>query len=170
VKATGLSHANIRLQYYEDYFNYKQLLSFFNVLLTQFDSVSLYLINKITMLQRFQSIILGLIIVFLFIGYFVIANAKPFLFISMISIALLSIVTLLSFKKRKRQIALCKIGIVLCLLISVGLILWPGNFLQHQQKISFENYLFLGIVFLFLLAAYFIKKDDNLVKGADRLR
>ncbi len=99
-----------------------------------------------------------------------IANAKPFLFISMISIALLSIVTLLSFKKRKRQIALCKIGIVLCLLISVGLILWPGNFLQHQQKISFENYLFLVIVFLFLLAAYFIKKDDNLVKGADRLR
>ena len=51
-----------------------------------------------------------------------------------------------------------------------NLILWPGNFLQHQQKISFENYLFLVIVFLFLLAAYFIKKDDNLVKGADRLR
>jgi peptidoglycan/LPS O-acetylase OafA/YrhL len=87
---------------------------------------------------------------------------------------ILSLVTLFSFKKRKNQVILTWLNILVCVLLLGWLF-----YLIHQNKIPEtlnDGYYWVGafiplvdIVLLFL-AKRGIRKDEKLVKSLDRLR
>lgn len=143
------------------------------------------------MIQRIQSIFLLdvviVLVVLMFLPVYEITLATsvdamvsgyllfiPLLLIPMAAVSLLAVVALFSYKNRPRQIKMCKIGMVISVLISVNAIIFPQFFVhgvkQEYLQIANGAYLLpLNIVF-FAFAAYFIRKDENLVKAADRLR
>lgn len=80
--------------------------------------------------------------------------------------AALSIFAIFQFKNRKRQQLLASLS-RLMITISFFLII----FLHSEDKVFGLGIMFLILPFIFLIAAnIFIKKDDNLVKSADRIR
>lgn len=84
-------------------------------------------------------------------------------------LALLLLVCLVFFKRRLRQLFLCRLCMGF-LFIVIGLQLYPLTF----EKFSFERDLLLGtdlVSFLFIYLAYrAIKKDETLVRSIDRIR
>ena len=84
----------------------------------------------------------------------------------------LSLVALLSYKKRQNQFVMNRLNIILNLIL-LGLFVYRTLNLSGEAKVS-ENGIgiFLPIVAIFLLALAnnAIKKDENLVKSVDRLR
>jgi len=96
--------------------------------------------------------------------------------IATIILALLPLVTILSFKNRKKQINLILITLVLLLLFALWLFLTAANAVEAvNQTIALENIgigallLPLYAIFLFL-AMNGIRKDNKLIRSADRLR
>jgi hypothetical protein len=87
---------------------------------------------------------------------------------------LLSLVTIFLYKKRKQQISLTWLNILLC----IGLLFW----LYAGLKSFWDNYpdngghIWIGLflpaitVFTLLLALRGIRKDEKLIKSLDRLR
>ena len=143
------------------------------------------------MIQRIQSIFLFLIvlvfIVLMFIPVYHITftssiNAQasgnllfiPLLFIPLACISLLALVAIFLYKNRARQMKICRLGLILSLLISVNAIVFPQFFIHgiSRENLQVGNgaYLLPLNIVLFALATYFIKKDEDLVKAADRLR
>ncbi|HET6991791.1 MAG TPA: DUF4293 domain-containing protein [Bacteroidia bacterium] len=143
------------------------------------------------MIQRIQSVFLALVVIvfvsLIFIPVYEVKQASiinaqisgkllfiPLLFIPMACVSLLALIALFLYKNRKRQLTMCRIGLILSLLISVNAIVFPQFFVHgiNRQNLVVGNgaYLLPLNIVLFALAAYFIKKDDNLVKAADRLR
>lgn len=141
------------------------------------------------MIQRIQSVFLFLIdivlVVLLFVPYIytripafaedgwtgiTILDQTPLL-VGQIALCILAAATLALYRKRKLQMTLCTVGVVLSLLFS-GLMATPllvgVDIIEYKAApglyISFAN------ILLFLLARIFIKKDDDMVKSADRLR
>lgn len=86
--------------------------------------------------------------------------------------ALISIITLFSFKKRKRQFVLGRINIILNFVL-VGVFAYWTLKLPGEMDISEKGIGMLlpiiSIVFI-ALANKAIKKDEDLVKSVDRLR
>ena len=90
---------------------------------------------------------------------------------------LVSIITIFLFKKRGYQVKLCMLNFLLILIFMI-LVFWlyPGFILTKQFGEDFQpdyNFsIYVPIVsFIFILLAHkAIRKDDNLVKSADRLR
>lgn len=84
----------------------------------------------------------------------------------------LSLIALLSYKKRQNQFVMNRLNIILNLIL-LGLFVYRTLNLSGEAKVS-ENGIgiFLPIVAIFLLALAnnAIKKDENLVKSVDRLR
>ena len=84
----------------------------------------------------------------------------------------LSLIVLLSYKKRQNQFVMNRLNIILNLIL-LGLFVYRTLNLSGEAKVS-ENGIgiFLPIVAIFLLALAnnAIKKDENLVKSVDRLR
>lgn len=84
----------------------------------------------------------------------------------------LSLMALLSYKKRQNQFVMNRLNIILNLIL-LGLFVYRTLNLSGEAKVS-ENGIgiFLPIVAIFLLALAnnAIKKDENLVKSVDRLR
>ena len=84
----------------------------------------------------------------------------------------LSVIALLSYKKRQNQFVMNRLNIILNLIL-LGLFVYRTLNLSGEAKVS-ENGIgiFLPIVAIFLLALAnnAIKKDENLVKSVDRLR
>ncbi len=70
--------------------------------------------------------------------------------------------------------AMCRIGIVLSLLVTMDAMIFPQFFVHAMNglvlQFAFGSYLLPLNIILFALAARYIKKDDDLVKAADRLR
>ncbi|MCX6311554.1 MAG: DUF4293 family protein [Bacteroidetes bacterium] len=143
------------------------------------------------MIQRKQSIFLALIVlVFILLLFMPIYEIKvtsnidgqlsgkllfiPLLLIPTACISLLALFTIFNYKNRPRQIVLCRIGLILSLLISVNAIVFPQFFIHGMIRDNLQvgngAYLFPVNIVLFAFAAYFIKKDEDLVKAADRLR
>ena len=89
----------------------------------------------------------------------------------LILLIIFSIVTLLSFKKRKTQIKLVYFLITLQLLFMISISIFTYmevdslNFLQNYQTILF----IIGLLLL-LLCLRGIKKDQNLIDSIDRIR
>ena len=143
--------------------------------------VNLFFFNFQYMIQRIQSLYIFLYIVIkCFLLYMSLTFKSLFHFfinkvdlVSSVLILLIifSIVTLLSFKKRKIQIKLMYFLITLQLLfmISISIFIYMEvyslNFLQNYQTIL----CIIGLLLL-LLCLRGIKKDQNLIESIDRIR
>ncbi len=101
------------------------------------------------------------------------AYENSFLLILTVGIGLLLFVTIFLFKNRKLQMRLCRLCILL-IVIMVGLLFFTSDTLTHglDEKVTFKPGVYFPLIqlaFVFL-ANRSIKKDDDLVKSADRLR
>lgn len=129
------------------------------------------------MLQRIQSIWILLAVlaaVFLFItgqdvimfdGVNVTTFACPIL-------VLLGLLSIFSFKNRKRQILLNTISMIINALLIGVLVYWLQNLsggIDFPEKGIEPIFPFLGLICLFI-ANFFIRRDERLVKSVDRLR
>ena len=129
------------------------------------------------MLQRIQSVFLFLscmitLIMIFFVPVFEIESkemfatdflwAKVFLFIS----ALLSLMSIISYKNRKKQILLCSFSRTQ---ITIALILLLFIY-KKELNVKIELLLYAIPYLLLILSSYFIKKDEKLVKSSDRIR
>jgi hypothetical protein len=84
---------------------------------------------------------------------------------------MLSFATILLFKNRILQMRLCMIGSLLTLIMLV-LVFYiadsmPGNGLVHYQL---GTYILVLQLVLFFMARKFIRKDEIMVRAADRIR
>ena len=143
--------------------------------------VNLFFFNFQYMIQRIQSLYIFLYIVIkCFLLYMSVTYKSLFHFfinkvdlVSSVLILLIifSIVTLLSFKKRKTQIKLMYFLITLQLLFMISISIFTYmkvdslNFLQNHQTIL----CIIGLLLL-LLCLRGIKKDQNLIESIDRIR
>lgn len=104
----------------------------------------------------------------------VISNAS-YLGLILLFIGFLALITAWMYKSRKKQMGLCKIMLLLSL-AWVGFFLSGVNTLRALSGVGyqFKLYPFTAIVVLvplfIVLALRGIKKDDDLVRSADRLR
>lgn len=90
------------------------------------------------------------------------ADARLFVFLS----AALSIFAIFQFKNRKRQQLIASIA---RLMITVAFFLIV--FLHREEEVFGIGMILLIVPFITLIAAnFFIKKDEKLVKSADRIR
>ncbi len=91
-------------------------------------------------------------------------------------IIILDIIALFSFKKRKRQINLTQVTIFLNVVLIVGTLFFYINEVEDITKSqvdyqgAFGIYLPLISLVFNVLAQRFIRKDEALVRSADRLR
>ncbi|MEN9448637.1 MAG: hypothetical protein RJA25_1927 [Bacteroidota bacterium] len=136
------------------------------------------------MIQRIQSIYLALafgitaILPFIF-HLWKLENGETVYFMSNILYSLLfglsttlSIVSLISFKKRQQQFVMNRLNIILNLIL-LGLFVYRTLTVSGETVVSEKGIgMFLPIVaiFLLVLANKAIKKDEDLVKSVDRLR
>ena len=143
--------------------------------------VNLFFFNFQYMIQRIQSLyILLYIVIKCFLLYMSLSYKSLFHFFInkvdifssvLILLIFFSIVTLLSFKKRKTQIKLMYFLITLQLLFMISISIFTYmkvdslNFLQNYQTIL----CIIGLLLL-LLCLRGIKKDQNLIDSIDRIR
>lgn len=143
--------------------------------------VNLFFFNFQYMIQRIQSLyILLYIVIKCFLLYMSLSYKSLFHFFInkvdifssvLILLIIFSIVTLLSFKKRKTQIKLVNFLITLQLLFMISISIFTYmevdslNFLQNYQTIL----CIIGLLLL-LLCLRGIKKDQNLIDSIDRIR
>ena len=143
--------------------------------------VNLFFFNFQYMIQRIQSLYIFLyIIIKCFLLYMSLTYKSLFHFIInkvdllssvLILLIIFSIVTLLSFKKRKTQIKLMYflITVQLIFMISISIL----AYMEVNSLIFLENYqtiLFLIGLLLLLLCLRGMKKDQNLIDSIDRIR
>ena len=143
--------------------------------------VNLFFFNFQYMIQRIQSLYIFLYIVIkCFLLYMSLTFKSLFHFfinkvdlVSSVLILLIifSIVTLLSFKKRKTQIKLMYFLITLQLLFMISISIF--TYMEVDSLIFLQNYqtiLFIVGLLLLLLCLRGIKKDQNLIESIDRIR
>ena len=143
--------------------------------------VNLFFFNFQYMIQRIQSLYIFLyIIIKCFLLYMSLTYKSLFHFFInkvdllssvLILLIIFSIVTVLSFKKRKTQIKLMYflITVQLLFMISISIFTYMEvdslTFLQNYQTILYS----IGLLLL-LLCLRGIKKDQNLIDSIDRIR
>jgi peptidoglycan/LPS O-acetylase OafA/YrhL len=129
------------------------------------------------MLQRIQTIwiflaVLGALFLNLTAQDFDVLGGNLLINISTVLLILLGLLSIFSFKNRKRQILLNNISIVINALLLGFLIYWlqnlPGGISFPEKGIE-PIFSAIAIICL-LLANVYIKKDERLVKSVDRLR
>lgn len=136
------------------------------------------------MLQRIQSIYLLLAVITsgvlpIFLPLYTLENGDVISFMDNIAYVLLfvfsatlSIVTIFAYKKRKNQFVLGRLNIILNLIL-LGLFIYRSLNLSGESNISEKGIgMFLPVISIVLLslANRAVKKDEDLVKSADRLR
>lgn len=129
------------------------------------------------MIQRIQTIwtfLAVLAAVFLFITGqdVIISEGLPVLNAGCIILVLTGLLSVFSYKNRKRQILLNNISIIINALLVGILIYWLLNLsggIQFPEKGIEPMFPLIAIVCLFIANIY-IKKDERLVKSVDRLR
>ncbi|MFC3160300.1 protein of unknown function [Chryseobacterium arachidis] len=129
------------------------------------------------MLQRIQTIWTFLAVLaaaFLFITGqdVIISDSLPLINIGCIVLVLVGLLSVFSFKNRKRQILLNNISIIInALLIGVSIywVLKLSGGIQIPEK-GIEPIFPLIAIICLLIANIYIKKDERLVKSVDRLR
>ncbi|MEN4759446.1 DUF4293 family protein [Chryseobacterium sp. C39-AII1] len=129
------------------------------------------------MLQRIQTIwtfLAVLAAVFLFVTGqdVIISDSIPVLNIGCVVLVLVGLLSVFSFKNRKRQILLNNISIIINALLIGVLIYWLlklSGGVQIPEKGIEPIFPLIAIICLFIANIY-IKKDERLVKSVDRLR
>lgn len=139
---------------------------------------------KAIMIQRIQSVYMGISLLITGIFPFLfhlwkLENGALYFFMENILYTILfglsttlSIIAIISFKKRQNQFVMNRLNMILNLIL-LGLFVYRTLNLSGEAKVS-ENgigiFLPIGAIFLLALANKSIKKDENLVKSVDRLR
>ena len=130
------------------------------------------------MLQRIQSVyLLACVLTYLIVFICLINDYFPFniwMAIFSIIISVLSCYTIFNFKNRKRQLLMCNILVVLAVIFT----LLFAYFLKTENIYIADNFSMMQIIkllpiisIIFInLAKKGIKKDEELLKSADRLR
>ncbi len=95
--------------------------------------------------------------------------------IGVVTCCTLALAALFLFRNRKTQMLLCNIGTLVSILLTLYLAYVNNQLIEQNNIQSFDSgnfRLFTPIVcmMLFILAYKGIKKDDDLIKSADRLR
>ena len=129
------------------------------------------------MLQRIQTIwiilaVLGAVFLNLTGQDFDILGGKLTINVSSIILVLAGLLSIFSFKNRKRQILLNNISLIINALLVGLLIYWLLNLsggIQFPEKGIEPIFPFISVICL-LLANDYIRKDERLVKSVDRLR
>lgn len=136
------------------------------------------------MIQRIQTVYLFLAfavtgILLLFVPLWTTNAGKPFFFMQdqvytvLLGLTtMLSIISIISFKKRQNQFVLNRLNIILNLIL-LGLFVYRSLNLSGEAQVSEKGIgMFMPIVaiVLLVLANKAIKKDEDLVKSVDRLR
>lgn len=86
---------------------------------------------------------------------------------------LLSLISIFLFKKRKLQLRVNKLNLLVLLFVVAAVVFYfvrIGNLLGGDVKYGFSGILPLVIVVLVLMANKAIKNDEKLVRAADRIR
>ncbi|WP_312823046.1 DUF4293 family protein [Epilithonimonas sp.] len=129
------------------------------------------------MLQRIQTVwiflaVLGAIFLNLTAQDFDIFGGNLTINISIVLLIVIGLLSLFSFKNRKRQILLNNISIIINALLVGLLTYWLLNLsggIQFPEK-GIEPIFSLISIICLLLANIYIRKDERLVKSVDRLR
>ncbi len=129
------------------------------------------------MLQRIQTVwiflaVLGSVFLNITAQDFDVLGAYLTINVSTVILILFGVLSIFSFKNRKRQILLNNISIIINALLIGLLAYWLLNLsggISIPEKGIEPVFPFLSIVCL-LLANMFIRKDERLVKSVDRLR
>jgi O-antigen ligase len=129
------------------------------------------------MLQRIQTIwtfLAVLAAVFLFVTGqdVIISDSIPVINIGCVVLVLVGLLSVFSFKNRKRQILLNNISIIINALLIGVLIYWLlklSGGIQFPEKGIEPIFPLIAIICLFIANVY-IKQDERLVKSVDRLR
>ena len=129
------------------------------------------------MLQRIQTIwiilaVLGAVFLNLTAQDFDILGGKLTINVSTVILVLAGLLSIFSFKNRKRQILLNNISLIINALLVGLLIYWLLNLsggIQFPEKGIEPIFPFISVICL-LLANVYIRKDERLVKSVDRLR
>jgi len=130
------------------------------------------------MIQRIQSIffllsaLASLLIVFIAPvlsnedGLFYLYNDFPYLRLLLFLSAFISIYAIFQYKNRSKQRILSSLSRLMITIFYLVVLL------IYREKFNFESGLFLCIIpfLLLFLASFFIKKDEKLIKDADRIR
>ena len=130
------------------------------------------------MIQRIQSIffllsaLASLLIIFIAPilsnenGLYYLYNDFPYLRLLLFVSAFISIYAIFQYKNRSKQRLLSSFSRLMITLFYLVVLL------VYREKFNFESGLFLCIIpfLLLFLASFFIKKDEKLIKDADRIR
>ena len=130
------------------------------------------------MIQRIQSIffllsaLASLLIVFIAPvlsnedGQLYLYNDFPYLRLLLFVSAFISIYAIFQYKNRSKQRLLSSLSRLMITFFYLVVLL------VYREKFNFESGLFLCIIpfLLLFLASFFIKKDEKLIKDADRIR
>lgn len=129
------------------------------------------------MLQRIQTIwiilsVLGAVFLNLTAQDLDILGGNLTINVSTVILVLVGLLSVFSFKNRKRQILLNNISLIINALLVGLLIYWLLNLsggIQFPEKGIEPIFPFISVICL-LLANVYIRKDERLVKSVDRLR
>ena len=130
------------------------------------------------MIQRIQSIffllssLASLLIIFIppvlsnEDGLYYLYNDFPYLRLLLFVSAFISIYAIFQYKNRRKQRLLSSLSRLMITFFYLVVLL------IYREKFNFESGLFLCIIpfLLLFLASFFIKKDEKLIKDADRIR
>ncbi|MEO0311633.1 MAG: hypothetical protein RIQ89_1290 [Bacteroidota bacterium] len=103
---------------------------------------------------------------------FIISTNIPLMLLNA-GVGVLLVISLLSFKNRNLQRRLCNLSLLLsCILIGLLFFLADHDGAKQSSKVVYKlaaYFPLLNLLFIFL-ASFFIKKDEEMVRSADRLR
>lgn len=129
------------------------------------------------MLQRIQTVwlaiaILGSFFLFLTAQDVVVLEGVPLILVSCVALVVMGLLSIFSFKHRRRQLMLNKfslyINILLMGVISYWLLKLSGG-INFPEK-GIEPAFILLSIFSLVMANIYIRRDERLVKSVDRLR
>lgn len=129
------------------------------------------------MLQRIQTIwtflaVLAAVFLFVTAQDVIISDSIPVINIGCFVLVLIGLLSIFSFKNRKRQILLNTISIIINALLIGILAYWLLNLsggISFPEKGIEPIFSLIAVICLFIANIY-IKKDERLVKSVDRLR
>ncbi|WP_146939781.1 DUF4293 family protein [Chryseobacterium hagamense] len=129
------------------------------------------------MLQRIQTVwtflaVLAAVFLFITAQDVVISDRIPVINIGCIILVLVGLLSVFSFKNRKRQILLNTVSIIINALLIGVLVYWLLNLsggISFPEKGIEPVFSLIAVICLFIANLY-IKRDERLVKSVDRLR
>ncbi|WP_288447196.1 DUF4293 family protein [uncultured Chryseobacterium sp.] len=129
------------------------------------------------MLQRIQTIwtflaVLAAVFLFVTAQDVIVSDSIPVVNIGCVALVLIGLLSVFSFKNRKRQILLNTISIIINALLIGVLAYWLLNLsggISFPEKGIEPIFSLIAMICLFIANIY-IKRDERLVKSVDRLR